>query len=303
MASDPNWTVRQPNPQYPPPLPRSRELGLGFVVMFSFLVSLIGAGLLLLVLDVVRGDARKNASHEPVTVPELTDLTFADARAKALDLGIALHVVGARPEGSLDAAPLLDQSILPGSVVARWTVVEAHLVAPTPPPAVVAVAATPVAPRFAAEPDPDGGPAPGETAAAPAEEVGVPSVVGLKVPAASRALKAAGLAVGEISEVPAEGDDVVVGSVVSQEPASGALLAAGGAVALRVARGKASVEVPSTARLPASEARARLDEAGLKARVLERFSPSVPKGHVILTKPAAGSEVEPGAWVEVYVAE
>lgn len=295
MASEPSWSARPPNAPFSPAPRPSRELGLGFVVMFSFLVSLIGAGLLLLVLDVVRGDARKNAAQEPITVPELTALTFSDARAKALDLGLQLHVVGARPAGSLDGARLLDQSILPGSVVVRWAVVEAHLVAPAP----AAVAATDGGPAGEAVGS-AGAPTGGAPAAAP---VGVPSVVGLRVIAASRALKAAGLAVGEIAEVVAEGDDVAVGAIVSQEPASGGLLAPGGAVDLRVAKGAPTVEVPATARLPSRDARERLDKAGLKARVRELFSPSVPRGHVIMTKPAAGSEVEPGSWVDVYVAE
>ncbi|TNF35189.1 MAG: PASTA domain-containing protein, partial [Deltaproteobacteria bacterium] len=63
------------------------------------------------------------------------------------------------------------------------------------------------------------------------------------------------------------------------------------------------VTVPHLARLDEDEARRRLEAVGLRGRFDSRFSPSVPTGLVILSRPGAGEAVPRGGRVMVFVAE
>jgi eukaryotic-like serine/threonine-protein kinase len=73
-------------------------------------------------------------------------------------------------------------------------------------------------------------------------------------------------------------------------------------VVLTVSSGKAKVKVPSVKGLSEDEAKAKLEDAGLKAGTTEtRASTTVPKGNVIGTSPSAGSSVDKGSEVAVVI--
>ena len=67
--------------------------------------------------------------------------------------------------------------------------------------------------------------------------------------------------------------------------------------------GKTTVKVPRLRGTSESKALSKLREMGLKGRASEIFHDSLPRGHVIRTRPAEGEEVAKGATIKVYVVE
>jgi len=147
-----------------------------------------------------------------------------------------------------------------GNPAARWAVAGIVGVA------LVAVVSTFAAPAMSAHPQPSAltltpasipaTPTPTPTRASPSAVVTVPTVHG-KLAAAERALRAAGLTLGEVARVDsAEAAETVLG----QSPDYGQRVARGSAVDLQVASG--SNAVPATAGLSVAAALATLESAG-----------------------------------------
>jgi serine/threonine-protein kinase len=128
----------------------------------------------------------------------------------------------------------------------------------------------------------------------------VPNVMGLKAADAAKALKAAKLAGGAVTE---EGSAQPKGSVIKQTPAAGASADPGSKVDLVLSSGKTTVQVPKLRGMSEGRALDKLKELGLKGRTSEIFHDSLPKGHVIRTRPSEGKEVDKGAAIKVYVVE
>ncbi|MBK9516044.1 MAG: PASTA domain-containing protein [Anaeromyxobacter sp.] len=130
--------------------------------------------------------------------------------------------------------------------------------------------------------------------------VTVPSLVGLSQAAATTALTAAGLSVGEVGL--ASSPTAPAGQVVGQDPAAGATVATGAAVDLVVSSGPSTVTVPSLAGLTQAEAQAALDAAGLNlGAVTTSASPTVPAGQIISQVPSAGEVVLPLSGVALVI--
>lgn len=126
----------------------------------------------------------------------------------------------------------------------------------------------------------------------------VPDVVGLDMLEAVRLLRQRGLrlavSVWETKIGP-------WGMVLSQEPARGSSLRRGQRVHVVVA-GRPHLAVPDVTGLEVGVAMERLRRAGLQpVRGVERASRTVPRGHVIATRPRAGSLVQDGARVTLEV--
>ncbi|MEL6951284.1 MAG: PASTA domain-containing protein [Pseudomonadota bacterium] len=110
--------------------------------------------------------------------------------------------------------------------------------------------------------------------------VATPETVGLTEADAITALTNAGLTLGDTSAVPSV--DVVAGSVVSQDPAAGTLVAATTAVNLVISLGPDPVPVPDIVGLQEAQAMTVLFNAGLEVGVvIETFSNTVPLGEII----------------------
>ena len=132
-----------------------------------------------------------------------------------------------------------------------------------------------------------------------AEQVSVPTVVGKQVQAAEQALVAQGLKVGE--ETP-QSSSQPKGTVLSQNPTGGTLLAKGQAVNMTVSAGLAQVQVPTLTGLASSQdAATALAEVDLKLGSVTEKNSDQPEGMVLSQSPPAGTTVNAGSSVNIVV--
>ena len=121
--------------------------------------------------------------------------------------------------------------------------------------------------------------------------VGIPDVIGKNSGQASQILDSAGFKVA-IKALPSAAPR---DQVVEQDPIptdrGGGKAEEGSTVTLSVSSGPAIVAVPSVAGLNEADATKRLEHAGFKVNVTQQFSKTVPKGAVIGTTPAAGTQL------------
>ncbi|MBS1869797.1 MAG: Stk1 family PASTA domain-containing Ser/Thr kinase [Actinobacteria bacterium] len=130
------------------------------------------------------------------------------------------------------------------------------------------------------------------------DSVTVPHVVGQDVGAATAQLRAAGLQ----ATVDRVTSSRPVDRVLAQDPAGGDRAKDGGTVTLTVSKGPGPVQVPSVDGLRQREATAALSDAGLAVdRVVHQDDDTVPRGQVIKTSPAAGTTVDRGSNVTLFV--
>jgi len=116
----------------------------------------------------------------------------------------------------------------------------------------------------------------------------VPEVAGSDVAAATEALRAEGLGIGETKEE--YHDTVPAGAVISSSPAAGESVPHDTAVNLVVSAGREPVELPDVTGQQRGDAVAALEGAGLTVGdVAEAHHDNVPEGAVISQDPAAGS--------------
>jgi beta-lactam-binding protein with PASTA domain/predicted Ser/Thr protein kinase len=115
----------------------------------------------------------------------------------------------------------------------------------------------------------------------------VPSVLGQEVGTASSTLERKGFDVS-IKPVPSGAPR---DHVVEQDPIPGSKVEEGSTVTLNVSSGPAIVAVPGVANLSKADATKRLENAGFKVNPEFRHSKTVPKGRVIGTEPAVGTQL------------
>ena len=126
----------------------------------------------------------------------------------------------------------------------------------------------------------------------PVLPVSVPNVVGSAQGAAETAITAAKLTLGSVTQ--AYSTTVPAGLVISQNPAAGASVAPGTAVALVVSKGAELVAVPSVIGQLQANATAAITAGRLTILVTEAYSDTVAAGLVISQNPTAGTTVAPG---------
>lgn len=127
--------------------------------------------------------------------------------------------------------------------------------------------------------------------------VTVPNVTGLTSEVAVTRLEGIGLD-AEIDPVP---NLAARNTVLEQDPVPESVVDEGSTVTLSVSTGPALVEIPDVSGLTEKEARQRLLDQGLVVSVVNKNSDSVPKGKVIGTDPAAGTEISVGSTVKLEV--
>jgi beta-lactam-binding protein with PASTA domain len=131
-------------------------------------------------------------------------------------------------------------------------------------------------------------------------QVTAPNVVGLTEAEAAIAITGADLTVGAVTT--AASATVPAGWVISQNPAAGAPLEPGSAVALVVSSGPAQVATPNVVGLSQPAAVAEITNAGLSVgTVTLESSTTVPAGSVISQAPIAGTHVATGTAVAIAV--
>jgi len=130
------------------------------------------------------------------------------------------------------------------------------------------------------------------------KQVQVPSVKGMTEQDAGTTLRKAGL-----TPIPsfAASSTVKSGLVVSQTPPAGEMVSKGSQVTIVVSGGPASAAVENVEGLTASQALERLKKAGFKPTSKPQASSTVPEGRVIGTNPPAGTDVQLGSPVTVFV--
>jgi beta-lactam-binding protein with PASTA domain len=126
--------------------------------------------------------------------------------------------------------------------------------------------------------------------------IGMPDLTGLAAADALKALQARGLS-AKLEQIASTEPP---GTVVAQSPKPGKRAQRGTQVVLQVAKGKASVAVPSVTAQSAQEASAALQRAGLRATVVTVPSTQA-KGTVVAQHPAAGTKVAQGSSVRLNV--
>jgi serine/threonine-protein kinase len=135
------------------------------------------------------------------------------------------------------------------------------------------------------------------SADAPPAETSVPELQGLTVAKASAKLKEQDLRRGRVTFE--KSDTVREGLVISSSPAGGEFAEVGSRVRLVVSGGQRLVRVPSLQNGSLAEARAALEELGLRIKPIAQDS-TEPKNQVISTDPAPGVPVEVNRVVTVY---
>ncbi len=121
--------------------------------------------------------------------------------------------------------------------------------------------------------------------------VGIPDVIGKNSGQASQILDSAGFKVAIRALPSAAPRDQVVEQDPIPTDRGGGKAEEGSTVTLSVSSGPAIVAVPSVVGLNEADATKRLEHAGFKVNVTQQFSKTVPKGAVIGTTPAAGTQL------------
>lgn len=132
-----------------------------------------------------------------------------------------------------------------------------------------------------------------------ASEVAVPNVEGYTDNAAIGLLTDAGLNYNRQYE---SSDTVAEGTVIRQEPAAGAMVAADSEVTIVVSQGKKSVTVPDLKNHTEEQARKLLSESGLQlGSVNSEYSDTIEEGKVIDQSEIAGKTVYSGTSVDIVI--
>ncbi|MFD7688890.1 Stk1 family PASTA domain-containing Ser/Thr kinase [Streptomyces sp. NPDC059781] len=133
------------------------------------------------------------------------------------------------------------------------------------------------------------------------QTVRVPDLDGYRLDKARDLLKDDGLEPGMVTRE--FSDSVERGSVISTEPGKGTKVRAGSAVALTVSKGS-PVDVPDVTGDDAEDARAELEEAGLKVRIAaERVNSEHDAGQVARQTPGAGRQAAEGDTVTLTLSK
>ena len=132
----------------------------------------------------------------------------------------------------------------------------------------------------------------------------VPDVKGETLAKAQAIIKAQGFTMGDVIKIREPG--VQAGTVIAQSPAAPAKIAAGRKIDLLLQDGGNSegvITIPDVNRMTESEARSALDASGIKVQAVDRvYSPLLPEGSAIETRPGAGSTLRAGQGVILKLA-
>nr|WP_205615274.1 Stk1 family PASTA domain-containing Ser/Thr kinase [Streptomyces harenosi] len=133
------------------------------------------------------------------------------------------------------------------------------------------------------------------------EFVKLPDLAGYRLDKARTVLRQEGLEPGMVTR--AFSEDVPEGFVISTHPATGTRVRAGAAVALTVSKGR-PVEVPDVTGEDLDEAKAALEEAGLKVRVsADQVTSEYDKGQVARQSPGSGRRAAEGDTVTLTLSK
>ena len=132
------------------------------------------------------------------------------------------------------------------------------------------------------------------------EELEMPNLRGLKQEDAIKKLQQMGLRLGSAYETFSDED---IGTVISQDPRSGARITKGQSVDITVSKGQKvkKVTVPNVKGVPSDRAHTMLEGSGLKVGGSTEEASAQAAGTVVSQSPAAGTEVDSGTAVQLVV--
>ena len=133
----------------------------------------------------------------------------------------------------------------------------------------------------------------------------VPNVAGKSLADAQEEIKSQGFSLGDVVRIREKGN-ITPGSVIAQSPAAPANVAAGRKIDLLVqdpGDQNGNVIIPDVNRMSEKEARNVLTAGGLKVQGVDKvYSPLLPEGLAIETRPGAGTAVKAGQGVILKLA-
>jgi eukaryotic-like serine/threonine-protein kinase len=248
-------------PTTPPPAPPERRSRWWIPVV---VIGLILAGIALVLWLFARSGGEENPQQ--VTVPSVVNMKLKDAEAALTAKGLVI----AEPTIKVE-----DATKTPGTVVAQ-----------DPKPGILVQEGTEVTLTVVKAPGP----------------VAIPPVEGFTLAQAQTLLSQAGFQVTSSEETSAT---VQQGQVIRTEPPSGTEADFGSTVNVVVSSGTGTVMVPDVVCSNLGQAKGRLQDAGLVPIVSTETQPPnplCPNGNkVVSTDPAAGTEVDPGSQVTLFM--
>jgi serine/threonine-protein kinase len=135
-----------------------------------------------------------------------------------------------------------------------------------------------------------------------ANTIKVPGVVGSQVDQAENVLRGSGFTNITTQDAPSDDPSVQPGEVTKQNPAEGSDAPKTQLITLTVSSGPSKVNVPDVTGQSAAEAGGALGNAGLTvSRTQNESSDTIPSGEVTRTDPPAGTSVNKGSGVTVFV--
>lgn len=136
----------------------------------------------------------------------------------------------------------------------------------------------------------------------PGARVTVPSLIGGTMTDADNLLKPVGLT----SEISKEefSEELAKGVIISTDPAGGDKVKEASVVYITLSKGPERYTIPSTAQLTIEAATKLLSSIPVAAPVVQEvFNDKFPKGYVIGTEPASGTQVKRGAGIKIIVSK
>ena len=237
----------------------------------SFVPDLVG----IYTFQLIVNDGREDSDPDTVSVevfnrlvevPQLLNLTRAEAENAILAAGLTLGDVTEANSETVDAGRVVDVNPSIGEVISEDVSVDLVI------------------------------------SLGPVITVEIPDVVGLTEEEAVAQLTTLGLAIGEITRV--NSVDIPVGSVVSITPAVGEVVPDSIPVTISVSVGPTAIALPDVSGLSLSEAEALLTNAGFQIGVVTRVnSTSIPADQVLSTDPSFGNFIEPGSFINLVVSD
>ena len=132
----------------------------------------------------------------------------------------------------------------------------------------------------------------------------IPDVKGMTLSQAQAEIKAQGFSMGDVVRV--REPKITAGTVIAQSPSAPAQISAGRKIDLLVqdaAGADGVITVPDVNRMTEKQAREALETVGIKVNGVDRvYSPLLPEGLAIETRPAAGSTMRTGQGVILKLA-
>lgn len=255
---------------------------------FPAFAAVIGLALATLMLS---GAPAQAEDVEAVVVPSVLGKQAEDARQKLEEQGLRVDMTYVED----DIAPpgtVVGQDPRSGSEVLKGTRITLRIIGPAP---------ADVGPI---DPDPIDPEDPTDPADPGATQVEMPDLTGLRMQDAEAAVMGLGL-IPAVDFVPAESSDDIPFTVRSQNVPAGQIINSGDAVRMAVIRPPEELPqllVPHVAGLREADAVQLLGQIGLSARIVRVYS-NLPEGLVMHQEPTAGTEVDPGAEIEMRISK